>query len=296
MKDYLVRGTAFDKQVRVFAARTTQLAEEIRRRHNMLPTAAAAMGRAVTAGAMMGSMLKGNESLTIQIRGNGPMKHIIVDANAKGEVKGYAANPYVHLPKNKQGKLDVAGAVGRQGTLTVIKDLGMKEPYHGSVPLVSGELGDDFTYYFAVSEQTRSAVGLGVLVNPDHSVKASGGFIIQLLPDVADPIITLLEERLKEMRPISTLIEQGLTPEEMLEDILGQKPHILETKAITFSCHCSKEKVEGALISLGVEEVEKLLEEQGQAEVTCHFCNEQYILERDELENLLQNMKKEQGE
>ncbi len=292
MSDYLVRGTAYDHQVRVFASRTTEVVEEIRRRHEMFPTAAAALGRAVTAGAMMGSMLKGEEKLTVQIQGDGPLKRIIVDANAHGEVRGYVGNPFVHFPKNKMGKLDVASAVGREGTLSVVKDLGLKEPYHGSVPLISGELGDDFTYYFARSEQIPSSVGLGVMVNEDHSIKASGGFILQMMSGANDAVVTLLEERLKEMTPISTLVDRGYTPEEVLQDVLGEKPNILDKKQVTFSCHCNKERVERALISMGEKEIESLLHEQGQAEVTCHFCNEKYLINREDLERMLENIQK----
>lgn len=292
MDSYIVRGTAFNGQIRVLAARTTGLAEEIRQRHDLWPTAAAALGRAVTAGAMMGMMLKGQEKLTIDIRGDGALRKIIVDATATGEVRGYVGNPHVHYPLNQAGKLDVSKAVGSEGQLAVVKDLGMKEPYRGSVPLVSGELGEDFAYYFTVSEQTPSAVGVGVLINADHSVKAAGGFILQLLPEVDEMVISMLEERLSKTASVSTLIDRGLSPEELLSEILGEHVRILDNKKVVFSCHCSKERVKGALAILGKEEVQSILEENGEAEVTCHFCNEKYVVNREELQELLANLNK----
>ena len=235
-KDRLIRGIAMDGKVRAFAVRTTQLVEELRRRHDTYPTATAAMGRTVTAAAMMGAMLKGEDKLTVQVKGDGPIGQIIADANAKGEVRGYVKNPHVHLPSNSQGKLDVRGAVGTEGFIHVTKDLGLKEPYRGSVPLISGELGEDFTYYFAVSEQTPSAVGLGVLVDVDNSVIVAGGFIIQLLPGLSESEIDSIEKAIGQLPPVTALLDQGLELEEMLRWIV-KDVQILEEMDIVFSCN-----------------------------------------------------------
>lgn len=286
--DYMVKALVLDGRVRVYAVRTTQLAEECRRRHDTWPTATAALGRTLSVGALMGGMLKGEDKLTIRIAGGGPIGQIIVDANAKGEVRGFVSQPHVDLPLNAQGKLDVGGAVGTKGTLNVTRDLGLKEPYHGSSPLVSGEIGDDFSYYFTQSEQTPSAVGVGVLVNPDLSVKASGGYIIQLLPGVEDAFIDQLEERLKSIPAVSTMVDQGYTPEEMIEALFPhEKIKWLEKLEVRFFCPCSKGRVKDILVSLGEQELRSLLEEQGQAEVTCHFCRERHLISKEELEALI---------
>lgn len=284
-QDVIVRGMAMDGKVRVFAALSTTIVEDLRARHDTWPTATAALGRALTAGAMMGSMLKGQEKLTIQVRGDGPLGQIVVDANANGEVRGYVTEPHIDLPLNDKGKLDVAGAVGRDGLLYVTKDLGMKEPYRGTSPIVSGELAEDFTYYFSTSEQTPSAVALGVLVNPDYSVRAAGGFILQLLPGLSDSEITLIEQKLASLVPVTTLIEQGAGPEDILHQLFDAV-QIYDRSPIQFSCSCSQDRVEKTLISLGKDEVDALINELGRAEVVCHFCNEKYILEKDELEQL----------
>ncbi|WP_048601107.1 Hsp33 family molecular chaperone HslO [Rubeoparvulum massiliense] len=296
MNDYMVRGLAYHQQIRCFAATTTHLVDEICRRHDAWPTASAALGRALTAGSMMGMMLKDEQKLTIQIKGDGPVGQIFVDANTEGDVRGYVSNPHVHFPLNPQGKLDVARAVGRQGYLSVTKDLGLREPYHGLSQLVSGELGEDFTYYFATSEQTPSAVGLGVIVHPELYIEAAGGFILQVLPDASEAAITLLEERLKEVDSVSSLVKRGLTPEEMLHHILGEEIEILGRTELQFTCSCSKERVERTLLSLGIEELEKLLKEQDEVEVTCHFCHEQYRLSHEEVENLLQRLQGQKKE
>ncbi|MEX2415543.1 MAG: Hsp33 family molecular chaperone HslO [Paenibacillaceae bacterium] len=284
-QDVIVRGMAMDGKVRVFAALSTTIVEELRARHDTWPTATAALGRAVTAGAMMGSMLKGQEKLTIQIRGDGPLGQIVVDANADGEVRGYVTEPHIQLPLNDKGKLDVAGAVGREGLLYVTKDLGMKEPYRGTSPIVSGELAEDFTYYFSLSEQTPSAVALGVLVNPDYSVRAAGGFILQLLPGLKESEITFIEQKLAALVPVTTLIEQGAGPEDILHQLFDAV-HIYERSPIKFRCTCSQDRVVKTLISLGKDEMDALIVELGRAEVVCHFCNEKYILEKAELEQL----------
>ncbi|WP_028560701.1 Hsp33 family molecular chaperone HslO [Paenibacillus pinihumi] len=290
-KDYLVRGTALGGKVRVFAVRSTQLTEELRRRHNTLPTATAALGRTAAAGAMMGAMLKGKEKLTIQVKGDGPLGQIVIDANADGEVRGYVDHPDVHLASNSQGKLDVAGAVGRTGYLHIIKDLGLRDPYRGSIPIISGELAEDFTYYFATSEQTPSAVGLGVLVNTDGSVMQAGGFIVQLLPGLTDEEITLLERRLSMMPPVTSLFEQGETPEELLRFAVGDDLQIMETLPVKFACKCSKERIESTLLSMGEKELKQLIEEDEKAEVICHFCNEVYTFDRNDLQILLDQAK-----
>ncbi|KYG93684.1 Hsp33 family molecular chaperone HslO [Paenibacillus sp. SEL1] len=289
-QDRLIRGTAMDGRVRAFAVRTTQLVEELRRRHDTHPTATAALGRTLTAGAIMGSMLKGKERLTIQVKGDGPIGQIVVDANAVGEVRGYVTEPHVHLPSNSMGKLDVAGAVGTEGFIHIIKDLGLKEPYRGSTPIISGELGEDFTYYFAKSEQTPSAVGLGVLVDTDNSVIVAGGFIIQLLPGLNDDEITAIENAVSSIPPVTALLDQGLELDEMLRWMLPDV-RILDELDIHFQCECSRERVEKTLISLGESELEQLIEEEGQAEVVCHFCNEAYQFNKDELQNLLDQAK-----
>ncbi|MFD1179313.1 Hsp33 family molecular chaperone HslO [Paenibacillus puldeungensis] len=285
-QDRLVRGIALDGKVRAFAVRTTNLVEELRRRHDTYPTATAAFGRTLTAAAMMGAMLKGDEKLTVQVKGDGPIEQIVVDANAKGEVRGYVKNPHVQLPSNSQGKLDVRGAVGTTGFIHVTKDLGLKEPYRGSVPLISGELGEDFTYYFAISEQTPSAVGLGVLVDVDSSVIVAGGFIIQLLPGLSDAEITKIEQAVGQLPPVTALLDQGLEPEEMLSWIVPDVK-VLEEMDIVFSCHCNRDRVERTLISLGKHELENLRDEDEEVEVVCDFCNEPYVFNKEDIANLI---------
>ena len=251
MEDYLVKALAFNGQVRAYAVRSTKLVGEAQRRHYTWPTASAALGRAMTATVMMGAMLTGDDKLTVKIEGDGPLGHILVDGNAKGEVRGYVLNPQTHFDLNEHGKLDVRRAVGTAGTLTVVKDIGMRDFFTGQVPIVSGELGEDFTYYFSSSEQVPSSVGVGVLVNPDNSILAAGGFIIQLMPGTDDETITKIENHLKAMPPISKQIEKGLTPEELLEEILGDEPiKFLETMPVSFTCTCSKERFGDAIISL----------------------------------------------
>lgn len=290
-KDRLIRGTAMDGKVRAFAVRTTQLVEELRRRHDTFPTTTAALGRTVTAAAMMGAMLKGNEKLTIQVKGDGPIGSIVADANAKGEVRGYVKEPHVHLPSNSKGKLDVAGAVGTTGFIHVTKDLGLKEPYRGSVPIISGELGEDFTYYFAISEQTPSAVGLGVLVDVDSSVIVAGGFIIQLLPGLSDSEIDAIEHAVGQMPPVTSLLDQGLELEEMLSWLLPDIK-VLEEMDIMFSCNCSRERVERTLISLGKDELVDLNEAGDETEVVCDFCNEAYTFSVEEVQTLISHTEK----
>ncbi|MFC3882087.1 Hsp33 family molecular chaperone HslO [Bacillus songklensis] len=287
MSDYLVKALAFEGQVRAYAVTSTETVSEAQRRHYTWPTASAALGRAMTAGVMMGAMLKGESKLTIKVEGGGPIGHILVDSNAKGQVRGYVTNPQTHFDLNEHGKLDVRRAVGTTGSLTVVKDLGLRENFTGQVPIVSGELGEDFTYYFASSEQTPSSVGVGVLVNPDNTILAAGGFIIQLMPGTDEETVSLIEDRLGKISPISRLIQQGLSPEEILNEVLGKgNVKILETMPVEFQCQCSKDRIGNAIISLGTEEIEAMIEEEGQAEAQCHFCNEKYLFTKGELEQL----------
>ncbi|MFP3421329.1 Hsp33 family molecular chaperone HslO [Bacillus sp. SIMBA_154] len=284
--DYLVKALAYDGKVRAYAANTTDTINEAQRRHHAWPTASAAIGRTMTATVMMGAMLKGENKLTVKIEGGGPIGAIIADGNAKGQVRGYVSNPQVHFDLNEHGKLDVRRAVGTTGTLSVVKDIGLKDHFTGQTEIVSGEIGDDFTYYLVSSEQVPSSVGVGVLVNPDNSILSAGGFIIQLLPGTEDAVIERLEKRLSTIEPISKLIEKGMTPEEILEEVLGEKPQILETVPVEFSCNCSKERFANGIISLGKAEIEDMIEQDGQAEAQCHFCNETYVFTKEELEEL----------
>ncbi|WP_066321824.1 Hsp33 family molecular chaperone HslO [Bacillus sp. FJAT-29814] len=287
MSDYLVKALGFNGSIRAYAVTSTDTVSEAQRRHQTWRTASAALGRTLTAGVMMGAMLKGDEMLTIKINGGGPLGPILVDANAKGEVRGYVTNPQVDFEANEHGKLDVRRAVGTNGLLAVVKDIGMRDFFSGQVPLVSGELGEDFTYYFATSEQTPSSVGVGVLVNPDDSILAAGGFILQIMPGTDDKIITKLEERLKTIPPVSKLVEQGLTPEQLLAELFGDEPvKVLETLPVKFQCTCSKQRFADAIVGLGAQEITAMIEEDGKAEAHCHFCNEKYQFSKEELEEL----------
>jgi len=287
VKDYLVKALGYNGQVRAYAVSTTETVGEAQRRHYTWPTASAALGRAMTAGLMMGAMLKGEEKLTIKIEGGGPIGAILVDSNAKGEVRGYVTNPHVHFDLNEHGKLDVRRAVGTDGMLTIVKDIGLRDHFTGQVPIVSGELGEDFTYYFATSEQVPSSVGVGVLVNPDNSIQTAGGFIIQLMPGTDDSTITEIENRLQSIPPVSKMIQAGLTPEEILDQLLGEgNVKVLEKMPVSFQCQCSRERISNALISLGKAEIQDIIEEEGKAEAQCHFCNEQYQFSKEELEEL----------
>ncbi len=288
MSDYLVRALAFDGSVRAFAVRTTETIGEAQRRHETWPTASAALGRSMTAAVMMGAMLKGEDKLTVKVEGNGPIGPMIIDSNANGTVRGYVTNPQTHFDLNAIGKLDVRRAVGTEGAITIVKDLGMRDFFTGQVPIVSGEIAEDFTYYFASSEQVPSSVGLGVLVNSDNSILAAGGFIIQLMPGTDDETITIIEEHLANMQPISKLIEKGLTPEELLYEILGKENvKILNDMPVSFQCNCSKERFASAIISLGEEEIRDMIHEDGGAEAHCHFCMEKYQYSIDELESFI---------
>ncbi|MFC4713229.1 Hsp33 family molecular chaperone HslO [Planococcus dechangensis] len=288
MSDYLVKALAYDGQIRAFATRTTKTVGEAQRRHYTWPTASAALGRSMTASVMLGAMLKGEEKLTIKINGGGPIGTILVDANAKGEVRGYVSNPQTHFDLNESGKLDVRRAVGTQGTLTVSKDIGMDHPYVGQVPIVSGELGDDFTHYIVTSEQTPSSVGVGVIVNPDNTILASGGFLIQLMPGTDEKVISQLEQRLKTIPTISNMVRNGLTPENILEEVLGKENvKALDTMPVHFQCQCSRERIHNAILGLGPVEIEDMIVTDGQAEAQCHFCNENYVFTKDQLQEML---------
>ncbi|MEH7300934.1 Hsp33 family molecular chaperone HslO [Neobacillus drentensis] len=292
MSDYLVKALACDGNIRAYAVRTTETIREAQERHQTWRTASAALGRTLTAGVMMGAMLKGEDKLTIKINGGGPLGPIVVDSNAKGEVRGYVTNPEVDFESNEHGKLDVRRAVGTDGMLAVVKDIGLRDFFSGQVPLVSGELGEDFTYYFATSEQVPSSVGVGVLVNPDDTILAAGGFIFQLMPGTPESVISQVEERLNTIPPVSKLIEQGLTPEEILAELFGKEQvKILEKMPVQFACNCSKDRFSNAIIGLGKVEIDAMIEEDGQAEAHCHFCNEKYLFTKEELEEMKKEAK-----
>lgn len=289
MSDYIVRATAGNGSIRAFAATTRDLVQHAREIHHTSPVASAALGRMLTAAAMMGSMLKGDKDLlTLQVRGEGPLQGIVVTSDSKSQVKGYVFNPNVEIPDLIPGKLNVSGAIGA-GYLSVIKDIGMREPYAGKIELVTGEIAEDLTYYFAQSEQTPSAIGLGVLVETDTSIRRAGGFIIQLLPDATDEMIDKLEKKLATIPYVSDLLDMGQTPEDILEMILGDFDlKILDTVPATFYCNCSREKVEKALISIGKDELEKIIKEDKKANLHCHFCSKEYDFNEEQLVTLLE--------
>ncbi|MDY0404022.1 Hsp33 family molecular chaperone HslO [Virgibacillus sp. 179-BFC.A HS] len=285
--DYLIKATAFDNKVRAYAATSTNTVYEAQQRLDTWATATAALGRTLTITAMMGAMLKGDDNLTVKVEGGGPIGAIVAEGNATGEVRGYAVQPHVDFDLNSKGKLDVARAVGTDGTLSVVKDLGLKDYFTGQVPIVSGEISEDFTYYFANSEQVPSAVGAGVLVNPDHTVLAAGGFIVQVMPGIEEEMVTRLEEQIQAFPQISTLIREGKTPEEILERLFaGESYKIHEKMPIRFQCKCSKERFGEAIKGLGNEEIQSMIDEDHGAEAVCHFCNETYHFTEQELEEL----------
>ena len=288
MGDYIIRATAAGGQIRAFASTTRELAEEARRAHNTSPVATAALGRLLTAAGMMGITMKGEDDLlTIKIQGDGPIGGLTVTADSAGNVKGYVFNPDVMLPPNEKGKLDVGGALG-VGVLSVIKDIGLKEPYVGQTILVTGEIAEDLTYYYATSEQTPSSIALGVLMNKNNTVRQAGGFMIQMMPGASDGIIDRLEARLKEITSITALLDEGNTPEMVLDHILGDMDLEINEKISTrFYCNCSKERVEKALISTGKKELQEMIDDGKTIEVNCHFCNRSYSFSVEELEELL---------
>lgn len=289
MSDYIIRATAANGQIRAFAATTKDTVETAKNAHNTSPVATAALGRLLTAGAMMGVMMKGDKDLlTLRMEGDGPIGGLLVSADSKGHVKGYAFNPEVMLPPNAKGKLDVGGALGI-GVLSVIRDIGLKEPYVGQTILVSGEIAEDLTYYYATSEQIPSSVALGVLMNKDNTVRQAGGFIIQLLPGASDEMIDKLEARLDEFASITSLLDEGKTPEEILNELLGEFGlEILDKMPTGFVCDCEKSRVAKAIISLGKKEIAEMIEEGKPIEVSCHFCNKLYTFTVEELKELLE--------
>ena len=281
MKDYMVRATAANAQIRAFACTTRETVETARAAHNTSPVVTAALGRLLSAGVMMGSMLKGDDELiTLQIKGDGPIGGLTVTADRNGHVKGYANVPDVILPANAQGKLDVGGAVGA-GILSVIRDMGLKDPYVGQTDLQTGEIAEDLTYYFAVSEQVPSVVGLGVLMNRDNTVRQAGGFIVQLMP---------FEENIKNLASVTTMLDAGKTPEEMLGVLLeGMDLEVTDTLPVEFFCNCSKDRVRKALISIGREELQSMIDDGKEIEVNCHFCNKNYNFTVDELKEMIRD-------
>ena len=292
MNDYIIRATAANDQIRAFAAVTTEMVETAREHHNTSPVATAALGRLLTAGAMMGSMMKGEKDvLTLQIKAGGPLQGITVTADSQGNVKGYVGNPDVCIPANSKGKLDVAGAVG-PGFLTVIKDMGLKEPYSGQVKLQTCEIAEDLTYYFATSEQVPSAVGLGVLMNKNNTVRQAGGFIVQLMPFAEEEVISRLEQNVQKINSVTNLLEEGHTPESLLEKVLeGFDMQINEKMDTRFHCNCSKERVAKALISIGRKELNEMIQEGKPIEMNCHFCNTNYNFTVEELKEILRRCK-----
>ena len=292
MNDYIIRATAANDQIRAFAAVTTEMVETAREHHNTSPVATAALGRLLTAGAMMGSMMKGEKDvLTLQIKAGGPLQGITVTADSQGNVKGYVGNPDVCIPANSKGKLDVAGAVG-PGFLTVIKDMGLKEPYSGQVMLQTCEIAEDLTYYFATSEQVPSAVGLGVLMNKNNTVRQAGGFIVQLMPFAEEEVISRLEQNVQKINSVTNLLEEGHTPESLLEKVLeGFDMQINEKMDTRFHCNCSKERVAKALISIGRKELNEMIQEGKPIEMNCHFCNTNYNFAVEELKEILRRCK-----
>ena len=292
MNDYIVRATAGNGSIRAFAATTRDLVQHAREVHHTSPVASAALGRMLTAAAMMGTMLKGDKDLlTLQVRGEGPLQGIVVTSDSKAQVKGYVFNPGVEVPDLIPGKLNVSGAIGT-GHMSIIKDIGMREPYAGKIELVTGEIAEDLTYYFAQSEQTPSAIGLGVLVETDTSIRRAGGFIIQLLPDATDEMIDRLEKKLATIPYVSDLLDMGATPEDILQMILGDFDlKIMDKIPTTFYCNCTRERVEKALISIGKDELEKIIREDKKANLHCHFCSKEYDFNEEQLVALLEEAK-----
>ncbi len=288
MSDYIVRGMAANGQIRALAALTKDTVETARQAHDTSPVATAALGRLLTAGGMMGAMMKGEQDvLTLQIKAGGPLQGITVTADSQGNVKGYVGNPQVILPANEKGKLDVASAVG-PGFLNVIKDMGMKEPYSGQTMLQTCEIAEDLTYYFATSEQVPSSVGLGVLMGRENTVRQAGGFIVQLMPFAEEAVISQLEDNLKGITSVTGLLDEGNTPEQLLERLLGNlNLELSDTLPVRFCCNCSKTRVEKALISIGRQELKSMIQEGKPVELNCHFCNTNYQFSIEELKDIL---------
>lgn len=287
-KDYLVSAIAFQGKIRAIATSTTLLVQEGCRRHQTLPTASAALGRTLTAGILFASNLKGEEKYTIRIAGNGPVGEIVVDANAFGQVRGYVHNGQVHFPVNAKGKLDVAKAVGTVGLVSVVKSFGSEYNFTGQTPIVSGEIAEDLASYLVNSEQIPSALALGVLVNPDGQIGASGGYLIQAMPGCDDATLTRMEEVIKAVKPISTLLFEGKTPEDVLKTLIPEKDlTILDSKSIRFKCTCSRERTESTLKLLGKDELKDMIKQQHGADVHCNFCSEHYAFSEADLKNII---------
>ncbi len=285
---YVVRGLTQKGTFRVFAADTKDIVEEAKNRHGTAPTATAALGRALTAAALLGADLKTGR-LMIQINGGGPLGEILAEADAQGNVRGLVQRPHIHLTPQK-GKLLVGQAVGKQGYLSVTRDLGLKEPYQGSTQLVSGEIAEDLSYYLTVSEQIPSAVALGVFVDKDNTVTAAGGFLIQTMPEATPEEIDRIEKILMDLPPVTSLLREGLSPEEILKRIFGEEIDIIEKRPLTYKCRCSRERVERALIALGPEEIQRLIQRKEPVEITCDFCRQKYTFGTHDLEKLLQQI------
>ena len=292
MQDTLLRATAADGRIRAIAAVSTQTVEDARIRHATSATATAALGRSLTAAALLGAGLRDGQSVLLRVLGDGPIGGVIAQADAEGHVRGYAMHPHADLPQTHHRKLDVGGLVGRRGMLHVTRDVGLRTPYHGSAPLVSGEIAEDLASYFATSEQIPSVVALGVLVAPDLKVLASGGLCVQVLPGAPPKVIADVEARARQLPPITQMMSQGRTAEEILSACLGDlESHIVQRTPLAFHCQCSRERVEGVLSMLGIEELEALLAQEGRAEVTCRFCGDRYVLDEDEVRTLIARLK-----
>ena len=292
MGDYIVRAMAANQQIRAFAITSKEMVEYARAAHNTSPVATAALGRLMSAGAMMGVMMKGDKDiLTLQMKGTGPLRGVTVTADSKGTVKGYVDNPNADVPPKAKGKLDVGGAIG-VGVLNVIKDMGLKEPYNGTCELKTGEIGDDLTYYFATSEQVPSAVGLGVLVDINNTVRQAGGFIIQLMPFIEEAVVDKLEAKLANVKSVTSMLDSGFTPEMILEELLGEFGlEITDTMPTQFYCNCDKERIEKALISVGRKSLNEMVQDGETIEVNCHFCNSKYEFTVEELKELIRRSK-----
>lgn len=290
MNDYLVIGIDKQENFRAYAAVTTKLVEEARRRHDTSATASAALGRTLTAGVLMSANLKGDDLLTIRVMGDGPIGVVVVTADAEANVRGYVVNPHADLP-SKNGKLDVGGLVGCNGELSMTKNMGLRDPYTGSINLVSGEIGEEVALYYARSEQIPSVVALGVLVETDLSIKAAGGYLIQALPGTEENALIELEQRINNLPHITQLYSEGIPPEKILQQLLGEDFVELQRKPVAFKCRCSKEKLEKIMISLGEEEISDIINTQGKAEIKCHFCGDSYYFATDELKEILASAK-----
>lgn len=291
VQDYWIRSVTDDGTVRAMAAVTTATVEQARRRHGTAPTATAALGRSLTAAGLLGVALKAGQTIQVRILGDGPLGGVLAMSDAAGMVRGYVANPDVHLPLTASGKLDVGGAVGR-GTLHVTLDLGLRVPYHGSVPLVSGEIAEDLASYLVISHQIPSVVALGVLVSPSERVMAAGGLIVQVMPGADARTVSYLEQRAGVLPAVTSMISRGRTPEEMVEAVLGEMPNqVVERGAVRFRCRCTRRKVQHVLISLGESDLREILAEQGQVEVRCNFCGARYLFDGEDVDELILAMR-----